>query len=163
MTKIKMEMKLKKRNKQESILDGIIMELHEIKSHIANKRSFEAYVGLRGLLNTLCYQIEKIRGHDEEVQSEESYEECEESPKEENFDWKAAYYTVEIDNCELRKNLREANFEIDLVKDLIKILIKEDHIFPGKIDQIIKKLALCNSDWNFYLTFVRKESIEEDQ
>lgn len=130
-------------SKEQAILDGIIMELHEIKCHIANERPFEAGVGLGGLMNAICNKLEKFEDKDEEVQSEESDEECEEGSEEEDFDWEAAHDVVETENCELRKNIKDANSQINLVKTIIKDLIKQDHIFPGKIEQVIKKLALC--------------------
>jgi len=104
---------MKKRSKEAALLDGIIMELHEVKCHIANERPFEAGVGLGGLMNALCHKLEKCEEKNEEVQGEESDEECEEGSEEEDFDWEAAHDLVEQENCNLRKTLKQSDEKLE--------------------------------------------------
>jgi hypothetical protein len=138
--------KMKKRSKEAALLDLTIMEIHEVKCHLSNERHFEAGFGLGGLFNSLCNKLEKCEEKDEEIQSEESDEECEESSEEEKFDWESAHDLVRQENIDIRREKIQLQRDLKITKEIIKDLIRNDHIFPGKIDIVIKQLARCDNE-----------------
>ena len=153
---------MEKMSKEEAFVTATIDELYEIKSHLCNGRMLEGGIGLGGLIKQLMQILGEIkkcgeeeehlccdcREDDEDEEEQEGNHICDKcgEPCEEPFDWEAAHDKVEEENRKIRKDLKDANSEINLVKSIVKDLIKDDHIFPGKLDHVIKKLALCRDE-----------------
>jgi hypothetical protein len=140
---------MEKMSKRAAFLTYVVNELHEVKCHICNERYFEGGVGLGGVMNFISYELgESLKEiEDEEVQEEEFDEECEEGSEEEEEDecldpaLEIAFEEKCEENRKLKSELLLLSENIIKIKEIIKDLIKNDHIFPGKVDFVIRSLA----------------------
>lgn len=133
---------MEKMSKRSAFLTHVSNELYEVKCHISNERFFEGGVGLGGIINFINYELgESLKEiEDEEIQDEEWEEECEDGSEEEVM-FEKAYE----DKCkDYRDAMRIINDKISIIeglKNIIKDLIKNDHIFPGKVDYVITNFS----------------------
>lgn len=157
---------IKEMSKKEALLTNIINEIHEVKGHMCNSRSFEGGFALGELQRSLYNILEKELNSSKTKETREWDENEEEEEEEVNYErselegeikfLKEANENVEEELKELKEENERIFKKLYKFEFVIEYLLKMDHIHPSSIEFCIDELSKVSKSKDYYYNQLRK-------